>query len=150
MNRFLLGLLLCSATTVIAAPPTGGIDAKMLERLRGSYQNTASDKAISNALKATDIDILATNAENKNNFDDNFSHRVKSRGITNQKSSGRCWLFTGLNTLRSQMMEEHDLPKLELSQNYNFFYDQLEKSNLFLHVAHRKIGCVDDLLKEEV
>ncbi|MDE6770617.1 MAG: aminopeptidase, partial [Muribaculaceae bacterium] len=75
---------------------------------------------------------LATNADNKNNFDDNFTHRVKSKGITNQKSSGRCWLFTGLNTLRSQMMEQHNLPSLELSQNYNFFFDQLEKSNLFL------------------
>ncbi len=146
MNRLFIALLLCGATTAFAAPPTGGIDAKMLERLRGSYQNTASDKAISNALKATDIDILATNAENKNNFDDNFSHRVKSKGITNQKSSGRCWLFTGLNTLRSQMMEENDLPKLELSQNYNFFYDQLEKSNLFL----QEIINTADLPMEDV
>lgn len=132
MNRFFIGLLLCSATTVFASNPTGGIDSKMMERLRASYQNTPSDKALSNALRATDIDVLATNADNKNNFDDNFSHRVKSKGITNQKSSGRCWLFTGLNTLRSQMMEEHNLPNLELSQNYNFFFDQLEKSNLFL------------------
>ena len=132
MNRFLIGLLLCGATSAFAAAPQGGIDAQMLQRLRATYQNTPSDKAISNALKSTDIDILATNADNKNNFDDNFSHRVKSKGITNQKSSGRCWLFTGLNTLRSQMMEEHNLPKLELSQNYNFFFDQLEKSNLFL------------------
>lgn len=132
MNRFFIGLLLCSTTTVFASNPTGGIDSKMMERLRASYQNTPSDKALSNALRATDIDVLATNADNKNNFDDNFSHRVKSKGITNQKSSGRCWLFTGLNTLRSQMMEEHNLPNLELSQNYNFFFDQLEKSNLFL------------------
>lgn len=57
---------------------------------------------------------------------------MKSKGITNQKSSGRCWLFTGLNFLRSQIMSEHDLPMTEFSQNYNFFYDQLEKSNLFL------------------
>ncbi|MDE6537920.1 MAG: C1 family peptidase [Muribaculaceae bacterium] len=132
MNRIIFSLLLCGAASVYAAAPSGGIDAGMLERLRSSYQNTASDKAISNALKSTDIDVLATNGENKNNFDDNFTHRVKSKGITNQKSSGRCWLFTGLNTLRSQMMEEHNLPSLELSQNYNFFYDLLEKSNLFL------------------
>ncbi|MDE5880104.1 MAG: C1 family peptidase [Muribaculaceae bacterium] len=132
MNRFLICLLLCSATTAFASNPNGGIDAKMMERLRASYQNSPSDKAISNALRATDIDVLATNADNKNNFDDNFTHRVKSKGITNQKSSGRCWLFTGLNTLRSQMMEQHNLPSLELSQNYNFFFDQLEKSNLFL------------------
>ena len=65
-------------------------------------------------------------------INDNFTHKVKSKGITNQKSSGRCWLFTGLNVLRAQIMKEHGIPELELSQNYNFFYDQLEKSNLFL------------------
>ena len=61
-----------------------------------------------------------------------MTYRVKSRGITDQKSSGRCWLFTGLNVLRSQMMAKNNLGELKLSQNYNFFYDQLEKANLFL------------------
>ncbi len=57
---------------------------------------------------------------------------MPSKGVTNQKSSGRCWLFTGLNVLRAQAMREHDLGKLEFSQNYSFFWDQLEKANLFL------------------
>ncbi len=115
-----------------AVTPDGGIDNAMMERLRASYKNTPADKAISNALRSTDIDVLATAADNKNGLDDNFTHKVKSKGITNQKSSGRCWLFTGLNVLRAQIMKEHGIPELELSQNYNFFYDQLEKSNLFL------------------
>lgn len=115
-----------------AVTPDGGIDNAMMERLRASYKNTPADKAISNALRSTDIDVLATAADNKNGLDDNFTHKVKSKGITNQKSSGRCWLFTGLNVLRAQIMKGHGIPELELSQNYNFFYDQLEKSNLFL------------------
>lgn len=115
-----------------AVTPDGGIDSAMMERLRASYKNTPADRAISNALRSTDIDVLATAADNKNGLDDNFTHKVKSKGITNQKSSGRCWLFTGLNVLRAQIMKEHGIPELELSQNYNFFYDQLEKSNLFL------------------
>lgn len=132
LKASLLSVLMCASPAFMHADNNGGIDANMLSRLRASYQNTAADKAISNALRATDIDILATSADNKNLYDNNFSHKVKSRGITNQKSSGRCWLFTGLNTLRSKMMEENNLPELELSQNYNFFYDQLEKANLFL------------------
>lgn len=132
LQASLLGFLMCASPALMHADNNGGIDANMLSRLRASYQNTPADKAISNALRATDIDILATSADNKNLYDNNFSHKVKSRGITNQKSSGRCWLFTGLNTLRSKMMEENNLPELELSQNYNFFYDQLEKANLFL------------------
>ncbi len=132
LKASLLSVLMCTSPAFMHADNNGGIDANMLSRLRASYQNTAADKAISNALRATDIDVLATSADNKILYDNNFSHKVKCRGITNQKSSGRCWLFTGLNTLRSKMMEENNLPELELSQNYNFFYDQLEKANLFL------------------
>ena len=68
----------------------------------------------------------------KNNFDTYFSNKVNSKGITNQKSSGRCWLFTGLNVIRAQVIAKYNLPEFELSQNYNFFWDQLEKANLFL------------------
>ncbi len=133
MNKFILSVMTCAlAASGWAVTPDGGIDNAMMERLRASYKNTPADKAISNALRSTDIDVLATAADNKNGLDDNFTYKVKSKGITNQKSSGRCWLFTGLNVLRAQIMKEHGIPELELSQNYNFFYDQLEKSNLFL------------------
>ena len=47
-------------------------------------------------------------------------------------SSGRCWLFSGLNVLRAQMIAKYNLGAFQFSQNYCFFYDQLEKSNLFL------------------
>lgn len=118
--------------SLMAAAPGGGIDSSMLSRLKAGYENTPGDKALQNALAGSSIDKVALNMENRRNFDDNFKYRVKSKGITDQKQSGRCWLFTGLNVLRSQMMRRHDLPELELSQNYNFFFDQLEKSNLFL------------------
>lgn len=136
MKKILLSALIgMAAFSVFGDSPKGGIDEAMMSRLRASFKNEASDKAIRNALRGTDIDVLATSAENKNLYDDTFSHRVKSKGITNQKSSGRCWLFTGLNVLRSQIMDEHGIPELELSQNYNFFYDQLEKANLFLQAV---------------
>lgn len=110
----------------------GGLTEQNLKIIRAAYEATPANKALRNAINRNDINVLAVNSENQNNFDTHFSHRVLSKGITNQRSSGRCWLFTGLNVLRAQMMSEHDLPKLELSQNYNFFWDQLEKSNLFL------------------
>lgn len=109
-----------------------GIDARMLERLKSTYTKDPVNKALRNAVASNSIDLLAVKAENKNNFDKEFSHKVPSKGITDQKRSGRCWLFTGLNVLRAQMMRDNDLPELKLSHNYNFFYDQLEKSNLFL------------------
>ncbi len=65
-------------------------------------------------------------------IDTHFSDKVLTKGITDQKSSGRCWLFTGLNVLRAKMIDRYDLSSFEFSQNYLFFYDQLEKANLFL------------------
>lgn len=132
MKRILTISLLLALTAGAFADNKGGIDAGMLSRMGNEARLTSSERALRNALNATSIDKVAADAENASRFDDNFSHRVKSKGITDQKSSGRCWLFTGLNVLRSKMMAEHNLPELKLSQNYNFFYDQLEKANLFL------------------
>lgn len=116
----------------LSAADNGGISPQMMERLRANYTNAPADRALRNALNATSIDKLAANAEARPSNTDHMTYRVKSRGITDQKSSGRCWLFTGLNVLRSQMMAKNNLGELKLSQNYNFFYDQLEKANLFL------------------
>lgn len=52
--------------------------------------------------------------------------------ITNQRSSGRCWLFAGTNELRINVMKQLNLKEFELSQSYLFFYDKLEKCNYFL------------------
>lgn len=133
MKKIFLSVALTAAALLsLSAAPKGGISPDMMTRLRASYANSPTDRALRNALGATSIDKVAANADNNADLSATMSHRVKSRGITDQKSSGRCWLFTGLNVLRSQMMAQHDLPELKLSQNYNFFYDQLEKSNLFL------------------
>ena len=115
-----------------AGSPDGGISAAMLEEISSSYAGDADDKAIRNALAVTPIPTLATNAENAAMIDTHFSDRVRTKGITDQQSSGRCWLFTGLNVLRAKMIDKYDLPGMEFSQNYLFFYDQLEKANLFL------------------
>lgn len=122
----------CFAAIPATAADNGGISPSMLSRLKEGFDRSASTRAIRNAISGSDIDKLAVNPDAKNGFDTHFSHRVKSKGITDQQRSGRCWLFTGLNVLRSQIMANHNLPELKLSQNYNFFFDQLEKSNLFL------------------
>ena len=115
-----------------AGSAAGGISPEMLEVISKGYEGNAADKAIRNALAGTSIGTLAVNAENAAMIDTHFSDRVKTKGITDQKSSGRCWLFTGLNVLRAKMIDKYDLPGMEFSQNYLFFYDQLEKANLFL------------------
>lgn len=110
----------------------GGISTEMLTEIRKGYEGTASDKAIRNALNSASINVLASNAENIAMIDTHFSDQVRTKGRTNQKSSGRCWLFSGLNVLRAKMIDKFDLGAFTFSQNYVFFYDLLEKSNLFL------------------
>ncbi len=122
--------LLFTGSAVFAQ--SGGITPEIMSKLQASYVGNASDKALRNAIGSTNIATLAINQENRKGMDTHFTYKVESKGITDQKSSGRCWLFTGLNVLRAQAMKQHNLSQLEFSQCYSFFYDQLEKSNLFL------------------
>lgn len=122
----------CVLTGVQLCAQNGGIDEKTLAAMKASYDNNPSTKALQTAIIGNDINKLALNHNNPNANDTYFSHRVNSKGITDQKSSGRCWLFTGLNVLRSKVIAQHHLNEFTFSQNYCFFYDQLEKSNLFL------------------
>ena len=133
-NRIIAAAMaaLLSAAGLGAQTAGGGISAEMLQEISKGYAGTPSDKALRNALNTTSITVLAENAENLAMIDTHFSDKVKTRGITDQKSSGRCWLFSGLNVLRAKMIDKHDLGDFTFSQNFLFFYDQLEKANLFL------------------
>lgn len=132
MKRLTLTVAVMAALGIGLQAQNGGIDAAMLQKIKASYKPSTADRALRNALSRNDINKLAASADNEARFNADFSHRVKTKGITNQESSGRCWLFTGLNVLRAQAIEQHNLDGLMLSHNYCFFYDQLEKSNLFL------------------
>lgn len=130
-TRTFLSILAMTAT--VAAMAQGGLSKENLDQMRQNYKPTPAERALRNALNTADINTLAVNVDAQNNLDDKgFTYKVPTKGITNQKSSGRCWLFTGLNVLRSQAIRQHNLPELTLSQSYGFFYDQLEKANLFL------------------
>lgn len=134
-----LACLMAMAMTA-QAQQQGGISAELLNQLKQSYQNTPTEKALRNAIGSNDIKKLVVNQENQQAFDTHFSIEVPSKGITNQRSSGRCWMFTGLNVMRAKAITKYDLPSLEFSQVYTFFYDQLEKSNLFLQAIMDTAG----------
>ena len=136
MKKTLLAILLLAAPTYLAAQTKGGgISSDMLNQIKAAQTNTVADKALRNALAGTSINQLATLANNPANFDTYFSHKVPSKGITDQESSGRCWLFTGMNVMRAKMIAKYGLGEFQFSQSYNFFFDQLEKSNLFLQAV---------------
>ena len=121
--------------SVSAYAQKGGLDEGTLGEIRKGYEGSATDKALRNAMNTTPLATLAKNADRAVMIDTHFSDMVKTKGRTNQKSSGRCWLFTGLNVLRASAIERFDLGEFQFSQNYCFFYDQLEKANLFLQAV---------------
>ena len=110
----------------------GGISPQMLKQIQQSQKQTAADRAIGNAIAANAIDNLAKNHEAAGLLDTYFSVETKRQSISDQKSSGRCWMFSGFNVLRSNFAQQSDSLTVEFSQAYLFFWDQLEKANLFL------------------
>ena len=60
------------------------------------------------------------------------SHKVDDWKVTSQKKSGRCWLFSSLNLLRSTARTRLGLKDFEFSQNYVLFWDKFERANFFL------------------
>jgi len=137
-------ILLTIGSTVLALSMTaqtkdGGISQQMLNEIQKSQKTSVADKAIFNALASNRIDDLAQNFQKKTERDMYFSVETPKQSITNQRSSGRCWMFSGFNVLRANFANQckndpelKDFGGLELSQNYLFFWDQLEKANLFL------------------
>ena len=89
-KQFLSLVLLGAALALQAQDNKGGISEDMLKQIQQSYRNTASDKAIRNAIGANSIKSLALNQEKQTAVDTEFSIVVKSKGITDQQSSGRC------------------------------------------------------------
>lgn len=108
------------------------ITPQVLQTLQKSYENTVTDKALRNAISANSLKSLALNLDNTAAPDTYFSVEVPYTGISDQQSSGRCWLFTGTNVLRAKAMKKYGIKNFFFSQIHMFFYDQLEKSNLFL------------------
>ena len=132
MRQILIGLCLAASLTASAQTKDGGISVQMLQQIEKQNAPTASDRALRNALASNAIDNLAKNQEHAGELDTYFSVETKKQSITDQKSSGRCWMFSGLNVLRSNFAQRTDSLSVVLSQDYLFFWDQLEKANLML------------------
>jgi len=119
------------------------LDAEVLQTLSASFHADEGNIARQNALANNSINSLAIDQATRTKQQHLFSDLIEVKGISNQKSSGRCWIFAGLNILRPVVIDKYDLSEFEFSQNFLFFYDKLEKANLFLnqmvHMRERDI-----------
>ncbi len=137
MNYFkitTLALCLAATTTMMAQTKSqqGGIDAEMLRQIT-TQAASKSNAALSNAMASNSIDDLAKNYRNATIGDTHFSIETPKQSIHNQRSSGRCWMYSSFNVMRANFAKRHnDTMRVEYSHDYLFFWDQLEKANLML------------------
>jgi bleomycin hydrolase len=124
--------LLIDPSSSATASDSGELTPASLAALRAGYRMNPADRARHNAVTGHDARQLALDRGVVRGGDAHFSHRVKSAGITNQKKSGRCWMFAALNVLRPQVIRDHRMDGFEFSTAYLQFWDKMEKANLYL------------------
>jgi bleomycin hydrolase len=144
-HPILLVFMVISGFNLAVGQSTHGIDQSSLEKLRSSFIMNETDKALQNAISNNDINKLALNREMVNQHNDLYNIKIDAKGITDQKSTGRCWMFAGLNLLRPAMLKKYNIAKFEFSQSYLFFWDKLEKFNYFLEaIIETRHKPIDD------
>lgn len=126
-------ILTAAAVLVTIGAMAQTIGSKELKEIQGSFVKDAGTKAVQNVLMGnTDVNALSQNLAGATKMDTHFKYNVDVKGITNQRSSGRCWLFASLNELRPMAAEKFNVKEFYFSQNFDSFWDLFEKSNLFL------------------
>lgn len=108
------------------------ITVEVLEKMEQEFDANAAHKLAMNAATKSGITSLLRDADLEKRMRFSFSIDLEAGKVTNQKQSGRCWMFAALNTMRVEVMKKLNLENMELSQNYTLFYDKLEKANYFL------------------
>jgi bleomycin hydrolase len=140
----ILSLSVCKADTsqdkdttfVIEKFAPGGtaenLQLKHLQLMQKAFDGKAHHRQMQNAVTVTAVDRLALNRAVVTGIDDSFSCKLDDWAVTNQKRSGRCWIFAGTNLLRVGAMKKMNLKEFEFSQSYIFFWDKIERANYFL------------------
>ncbi len=110
------------------------ISKNNLQEFQKKFNKETALKISQNALTHNEISKVALNWDAFRKINHVFSHKIKNemKKVTNQKASGRCWGFAGLNLMRIALCEKYKIENFEFSQNYFMFCDKLEKSNYFL------------------
>jgi bleomycin hydrolase len=112
---------------------TSVLNSTLLKRMTDDFASDSHNQLMQNAVTSVSVKKLAARREVFEGADHSFSVRLDDWAATNQKSSGRCWMFAGLNMVRPYAMSKMKLKDFEYSQNYTLYWDKLERANYFLN-----------------
>ena len=109
------------------------VTLKTIQSYKNKIEKEDKIKIARNAATRNEVTELAMDWEHFRKINHSFSNVIKGEmPVTNQKSSGRCWGFAGLNLFRIYLGRKHNLKDFQFSQSYFMFWDKLEKANYFL------------------
>ncbi len=148
-NPVRISILLAALLAALAAAEVPAAERSLssdaIRELERSFALDPGAKALVNAVTNNDVRDLVYNRDLYIRHDDLFAHKIDTKGITDQESSGRCWLFAAFNIMRPAVMKRFDVSEFEFSENHLFFWDKLEKANLFLEaVIETRNADIDD------
>ena len=108
------------------------VTERQLQVWSDAYAACPQRRLATRALSKCDLNDVAFVSAGAQAMRQKFSLEIETLEVTNQQSSGRCWLFAALNVLRERIAKEKNLEAFELSQSYLAFWDKFERCNYFL------------------
>ncbi len=120
------------------------LTSKMVEKLKKEFHSRKDAEIIARAIQKNGIKAASEDPTASERLHRAFSYEIKTGKPTNQRHSGRCWSFAALNTLRHKFATKYKFKDFELSQNYLFFWDRIERANMFF----QKIATADKPLHD--
>ena len=121
-----------SAISRLVTDSGGALTDDALARYREDFAANPAHRMAQNTVTRVPIDDVALDHAIATSIQHTFSHHLDDWAVTNQKQTGRCWMFAALNLFRVGAMRKMNLKDFEFSQNYPLFWDKLERANYFL------------------
>lgn len=112
-----------------------GIKKETLQKQLEEYKADSKNTILRHALATSELNTVIYDADDIRDVDFNFDVNIKTLPATNQKRSGRCWIFAATNVLREIIAKNLNLDHFELSQSYIAMFDRLEKCNSVLEIT---------------
>lgn len=118
----------------------GEITKKQIDKMRKEFKSDSSARVAQNAVTSNNLSSVTLRRDLVQEIDFTFSTKLDEWRATNQKSSGRCWLFATLNLFRPGTMKKMNVKEFEFSQAHIHFWDKFERSNHFLEAIIETSG----------
>lgn len=116
-----------------------------ISKYQQDYQQNKQNKIAELAVVNNGVQKASFNGEGIRDLNRTFSIEIPTDNVTDQKQSGRCWLFAALNVLRHKFAKQYHTKNFTFSQSYLFFWDRIERANIFFnHILETADKPVDD------